>query len=123
MQLIFEQCLAQGLLDLAVARDGFLPARKAHDAHDFINIVHDTFNHHRSITVARFIEEFGQGGFALVLFLEGIDLSTWLQTKGPLPVGQAVEFGEEPRDQPSGGLVGNLQRPGDLGRDLTDLER
>ena len=68
MQLILHQCFAQGLLHLAYAGDGVLPAGVAHDFDDGVDVVDDALDDDGGFVGFGGFKEFregGLGGFAL----------------------------------------------------------
>ena len=65
MQLILQQCLPERLLHFPLAGDSLLPAVKADDAHDAVDLADDLLDDGGRGLGARFLEEFGQGGFGL----------------------------------------------------------
>src|SRR5690242_4377459 len=51
VQLVAEEGLAKGLLDLPLTGMRGLPAIEADRAHDLVDIVHDPLDHHRRVAV------------------------------------------------------------------------
>ena len=68
MQLILEQLGAEGLLDLALAGRGGLPAVEADVLHDLVDVLDDNVR----ALVLGLVEELGQGRLGLVLLLLGV---------------------------------------------------
>lgn len=74
MQLVLEQGAPQGLLDLALAGDGLLPAGEAHDLYDHVDVGDDPLDGHRGAAAPGLIEELGQRSERLALLVLGHDL-------------------------------------------------
>ena len=60
---------AESLLDFLLACGSALPAIKADDLYDIVDILNDTFDDYRCALIADSVEEFGQSGDTFIYFL------------------------------------------------------